>query len=196
MNLTCVALTGTFVQHRFWFALTGYFYHDLAIQFNTETERGVSIMSKASGNLVQNGSFELGLLAWQYENVLSAKGNSHTGTYRAVLGGEGEQQSALFQNIKISHNRCYILSLFACSEESSGDLHIKLIWLDKKGADIGAGISFDVPSSNLSTFPIWTYFVELSGKSPDDARYARLSITKDPGGCVSLDDIILYQQKA
>jgi len=148
------------------------------------------------GNLVQNGSFELGLLAWQADNALSVKGNSHTGSYRAVLGGTNQLQASLLQDIKVSRKRFYILSLFAGADGMAGDLHIKLTWLDKRGSEIGIGLNFDVSGSSLTPNPLWSYFVELTGRSPEDAKYARLSIAKDLGGYISLDDILFYEQKS
>lgn len=158
-------------------------------------ERGADVATR-TGNLLQNGSFELGLLAWRCENVLSVKGGSHTGLYRAVLGGTNQLQSSLVQDIRVSRKRVYLFSLFAYADGIAGNLHIKLNWLDKRGSVLGVGLNFDIPGSSLCSQPFWSYFIELTGRSPEETRYARLQISKDLGGLVSIDDILFYEQNA
>ncbi len=151
-------------------------------------------MGNGKGNLIQNGSFELGLLAWQFENVISVKGSSHTGMYRAILGSANQLQASLSQDIKVSRKRCYAFSMFANANGIAGDVHIKISWLDKRGMEIGLGLGFDIPGSSLPSDPVWSYYIELTGRSPEEVRYARLSIAKDLGGFVSLDDLLFFEQ--
>ncbi|HEX3015061.1 MAG TPA: hypothetical protein VHQ46_01540 [Desulfobacteria bacterium] len=151
-------------------------------------------MAARKGNLVQNASFELGLLAWQSENVISVKGSSHTGAYRAVLGGTNQLQATLSQDIRIFRKRHYLLSFFAVGDGIASDLHLKLVWLDKRGSELGIGLNFDIPGKSITPLPLWSFFVELTGRSPEEARYARLIFTKDLGGFISLDDLLFYEQ--
>jgi len=152
-------------------------------------------MGNYQGNLVHNGGFELGLLSWECENVTCISGNPHTGLCSALLGTEAEQSASLVQNIKVSHNRCYLLSFFTSSKGNSGDLYIKVTWLDKKRHKIGMGIDFEIPGVSIASAPLWSYFVELSNNTPEECRYARICISKDGGEPVRMDDIIFYQQK-
>ncbi len=151
-------------------------------------------MGSKQGNLMLNGSFELGLVAWENENVLAVKGNSHTGSYKAVLGGTNQLQASLTQDIKVSRKRIYFLCLFASATGTAGDVHIKLEWLNKRGAKLGIGLNFDIPGRSISPQPIWTFYIDITGKSPDEARFGRLTISKDLGGFVDLDDIMFYEQ--
>ncbi|HZW82530.1 MAG TPA: hypothetical protein VFF14_03795 [Candidatus Deferrimicrobium sp.] len=146
------------------------------------------------GNLMKNGSFELGLLAWQSENVVTTKGNSHTGVNRAMLGGANQLPASLSQDIRIAHKRSYLLSLFACASGTPGDLHIKLVWLNKRGAELGVGLNFDISGNSFTPHPNWSYYIDITGRSPDEARLARLIISKDAGGIIILDDIMFYDQ--
>jgi hypothetical protein len=156
--------------------------------------RGEQLMGSKLGNLIKNGSFELGLLAWKSENVTTTKGNSHTGVNRAVLGGANQLHASLSQDIKIVRKHSYLLSLFACASGTPGNLHIKLVWLDKRGAELGMGLNFDISGKSFPPHPTWSYYIDITGRSPDEARLARLIISKELGGIINLDDIMFYDQ--
>lgn len=157
------------------------------------------IMARASTtNLIQNPSFKDGLSNWTPVNtVLFADDAAYEGSEVARISDSG---GVLYQDVPINNavGHCFLFNSgvgYRRTGDSSvsGDMHIKVIWLDSGGSEIGLGLSIDIPSFTVET-DNWLVYTGITEPAPLGTVKARVQFTKSSGttgGFIDIDKVVL-----
>lgn len=151
-----------------------------------------------TSNLVQNPSFEDGLNGWTTDQVnIEISTSAYEGNAVAYIDNEG---GALWQDISLGRGAgsCF---LFGCAlkagftDPGTAVTHglIKVIWLDRRGREIGLGLSLVARPFSLTTIgSVWQVYMGITDRAPSGASAARIRITKPfaTNGALHVDNII------
>lgn len=151
-------------------------------------------------NLIQNPSFESGLLNWTSTNVVASDtANSHSGLLSAQMGAGGNNALAatLFQDVPVLPWRYYVLVFSVAGNwDAPADMQVTVDWLDSAGAVIGSGLSFSIQQFAIGNASVgeWNTYVMETSQAPWAARGGRILFTKapnpaDPNNFVAVDDV-------
>ncbi|MFX4263325.1 hypothetical protein ACOBQJ_14140 [Pelotomaculum propionicicum] len=151
-------------------------------------------------NLVQNPSFKNGLDGWTPVNttLVTQYFQSYEGIEVARVSEDG---GALFQEVSIAHaaGHCF---LFNCGlgyrragePPSSGNMLVKVHWLDNGGREIGLGLCLVIPNFETSRNR-WLVYTGITEPAPPGTAKARVQFTKTfgdtNGGTIDIDKVLL-----
>ena len=172
------------------------------IQFTctSEVETGIDIdkvlfAKAACPNLVQNPSFKNGLDHWSITNTgLEVQDNqAYEGTEEARINSGG---GTMFQDIPIFSvsGHCFLFNFgYFRGVGEQGDLLAEVHWLDKKGDDIGLGLSIIVPKE-ATLLGDWLVYTGITEPVPQGAASARIQFSKTHGdpaaGSIYIDKVL------
>lgn len=171
------------------------FVSDAGVQTGVRIDKTILARTYTT-NLVQNPSFENGLIGWTTVNTTAAASNqAYEGNNVAQMGESG---GVLFQDVPIRNapGRCF---LFNCGVGCGGGIFpdgnilIKILWLDANGREIGLGLSLVDPLSNLLGSQ-WLIYTGITEPAPPGTAAARILFTKSEGatgGTIDIDKVVL-----
>ncbi len=150
-------------------------------------------------NLVQNPSFEDELNGWSADQLTALNSSvAYEGNWMAHFDNEG---GALWQDVPLTSaaGNCFIFSCalragFTDVGTAVTNGLIKLIWLDRRGREIGLGLSLVVrPIALTQVGPVWLLYVAITDKAPVGTAAVRISITKpsETNGSLDVDRVLL-----
>lgn len=129
-------------------------------------------------NLIQNPSFETGLLNWKFSNVDIAADDPLEG---AAVARMGEGVANLFQDIFIGRLRRPSFSLsfgVAAPEDEPGNLSVNVQWLDDCCRLIGNGLALLIPSETIFDQDGWLTLSAVTELAPPNTAFARILFSK------------------
>lgn len=148
-------------------------------------------------NLIQNPSFEMGLLDWRFVNASIADDNPLEGTAVARLG---PGVSSLFQDVDTCNLRkpTFLLSFAVEAPDGlPGNLSVQVQWVDCDCKVLGLGLCLFIPSRTIFDQDGWLTIVAATERAPSNTEAVRITFSKSAGeDCVDFLDIDLVNLTA
>ena len=133
-------------------------------------------------NLIQNPSFETGLLNWKFVNVVVASDLPYEG---AAVARMGAGTSTLFQDVLIKQFRrpSFRLSFgLAAPEGPPGNITANVQWLDECCRVIGNALCLNIPGITIFEQEGWLPYSVVTDAAPPGASFARVIFSKSATG--------------
>lgn len=145
----------------------------------------VMLIPVQSANLIQNPSFESGLIDWnsfQTSIITPDPNNAYEQEKYAKMGTSG----FLIQDVSLDRQGCCYLFSFGCRSTSGySNLLAEVRWLDVKGNEIGLGLNLIVTERSSS----WIPYYGVTEPAPPGAVRAKVLFSLQ-GGIIELDQIV------
>ncbi len=156
----------------------------------------VILAKSGTSNLVQNPSFKNGLNNWNAVNTtVETSIQAYEGNEVARVDQNG---GVLFQDVPIATaaGHCFLFNCGLASSGSrfpTGNMLIKVYWLDNRGRENGLGLSLVIPGLAPENDQ-WLVYTGITEPAPLCTVKARVQFTKSAGGTggvIDIDKVVL-----